>query len=137
MSLGSNQKQRPSTWPCPHCGFIHRAADLLRLDNHNLQCPPMRSSVPAVPAKPEAEIAHLCNWQSPRNAETVNYQKRKPGRPRLPAGEAKGKIVAIRFTEAEDARLAEAAESRDQNISEWIRHAVLAALEDDRFRSKA
>ena len=54
--------------------------------------------------------------------------KRKPGRPKLPKGEAKGKIVPIRFTKAEAARLAEAAESSDQNVSEWIRRAVLAEL---------
>ena len=54
--------------------------------------------------------------------------KRKPGRPKLPRGNAKGKIVPIRFTKAEAARLAEAAESSDQNVSEWIRRAVLAEL---------
>ncbi len=26
------------TWTCPHCGFIHRPADLLRFDPDNLQC---------------------------------------------------------------------------------------------------
>ena len=35
--------------------------------------------------------------------------KRKPGRPKLPKGEAKGKIVPIRFTKAEAERLAQAA----------------------------
>ena len=35
--------------------------------------------------------------------------KRKPGRPKLPKGEAKGKIVPIRFTKAEAEQLAEAA----------------------------
>jgi len=25
------------TWTCPHCGFVHRPADLLRLDSHRLQ----------------------------------------------------------------------------------------------------
>ena len=54
--------------------------------------------------------------------------KRKRGRPKLPKGEAKGKIVPIRFTKAEAERLAEAAESSDQNVSEWIRRAVLAEL---------
>lgn len=62
--------------------------------------------------------------------------KRKPERPKLPKGEAKGKIVPIRFTKAEAARLAETAEASDQNVSEWIRRAVLAALEDERFCSK-
>ena len=25
-------------WTCPHCGFIHTAADLLRLDSNRFQC---------------------------------------------------------------------------------------------------
>ena len=54
--------------------------------------------------------------------------KRKPGRPKLPKGEAKGKIVPIRFTKAEAERLAEAARKNDQTVSEWIRRAVLAEL---------
>jgi hypothetical protein len=54
--------------------------------------------------------------------------KRKPRRPKLPKGEAKGKIVPIRFTHTEAARLAKAAEVRDQALSEWIRHTVLAVL---------
>jgi len=57
----------------------------------------------------------------------VSQNKRKPGRPRLPKGEAKGKIVPIRFTKAEAARLAEPAESNNQSVSEWIRRTVLAA----------
>jgi hypothetical protein len=52
--------------------------------------------------------------------------KRKPGRPKLPKGEAKGKIVPIRFTKAEAERLAEAAKRNDQTVSEWIRRTVLA-----------
>jgi hypothetical protein len=26
------------TWTCPHCGFVHRPAALLRLDGEHLQC---------------------------------------------------------------------------------------------------
>jgi hypothetical protein len=58
----------------------------------------------------------------------VTQKKRKPGRPKLPKGEAKGKIVPIRFTKAEAERLAEAARKNDQTVSEWIRRTVLAAL---------
>ena len=54
--------------------------------------------------------------------------KRKPGRPKLPKGEAKGKIVPIRFTKIEAERLAEAAKRNGLTLSEWIRRAVLAAL---------
>jgi hypothetical protein len=28
----------PTFWTCRHCGFIHRPADLQRLDFDNLQC---------------------------------------------------------------------------------------------------
>ena len=51
--------------------------------------------------------------------------KRKPGRPKLPKGEAKGKIVPIRFTKIEAERLAEVARKNDQSVSEWIRGKVL------------
>jgi hypothetical protein len=53
--------------------------------------------------------------------------KRKPGRPKLPKGEAKGKIVPIRFTKAEAEQLAKAARTNGLTLSEWIRRAVLAA----------
>jgi hypothetical protein len=56
-------------------------------------------------------------------------KKRKPGRPRLPKGEAKGKIVPIRFTKAEAEQLARTAKSNHQTVSEWIRRTVLAALD--------
>ena len=54
--------------------------------------------------------------------------KREPGRPKLRRGEAKGKIVPIRFTKAEAERLAEAARKNDQTVSEWIRRTLLAEL---------
>jgi hypothetical protein len=47
--------------------------------------------------------------------------KRKPGRPKLPKGEAKGKIVPIRFTKAEAELLAEAAKTNDLTLSLWGR----------------
>jgi hypothetical protein len=55
--------------------------------------------------------------------------KRKPGRRKLPKGEAKGKIVPIRFTRAEARQLAEAARKNDQTLSDWIRSTLLSALE--------
>jgi hypothetical protein len=56
-------------------------------------------------------------------------KKRKPGRPKLSKGEAKGKIVPIRFTKAEAERLGEVADRNDQTLSEWIRRTVLAAIQ--------
>jgi len=54
----------------------------------------------------------------------VANQKQKPkkiGRPRLPKGEAKGRIVPVRFN-AEELRVMTAfAKSHKQTLSEWIR----------------
>lgn len=55
-------------------------------------------------------------------------KKRKPGRPKLPKGEAKGKIVPIRFTADERKALEAAAKAKDQTVSEWIRNTALATL---------
>jgi hypothetical protein len=53
---------------------------------------------------------------------------RKPGRPKLPKGEAKGHIVPVRFT-AEDLKAMEAAaKASGQVLSEWIRSTVSAKL---------
>jgi hypothetical protein len=60
----------------------------------------------------------------------ANQQKpRKVGRPKLPKGEAKGKIVPIRFTKAEHERISKAARTKEQGVSEWIRSTLLADLE--------
>ena len=60
----------------------------------------------------------------------ANQQKpKKVGRPKLPKGEAKGKIVPIRFTKAEHDRLSKAAKAHEKGISEWIRSTLLADLE--------
>jgi len=69
----------------------------------------------------------------------VSHKKRKPGRPKLPKGEAKGKIVPIRLTKAEAERLAQAARKNGLTLSEWIRRAVLAVLNapQSRFRPLA
>ena len=56
-------------------------------------------------------------------------KKRKPGRPRLSANEAKGKIVPVRFTAAEFERVATAAHQAKQTISQWVRSTLNAAVE--------
>jgi hypothetical protein len=54
---------------------------------------------------------------------------RKVGRPKLPKGEAKGRIVPVRFT-ANDLRAMEAAaRANSQTLSEWIRSTVSAAVQ--------
>jgi hypothetical protein len=56
-------------------------------------------------------------------------KKPKVGRPKLPKGEAKGRIVPVRFT-AETLRAMErAARKAKQSLSEWIRSTVDAKLE--------
>ncbi len=54
--------------------------------------------------------------------------KPKVGRPKLPKGEAKGRIVPIRFSGAEVERIATAARANNQKVSEWIRSTLNAAM---------
>jgi hypothetical protein len=50
------------------------------------------------------------------------------GRPRLPKGEAKGRIVPIRFTEAELKLYAKEVKASDQNtFSAWVRETLKKA----------
>jgi hypothetical protein len=60
----------------------------------------------------------------------MSQQKRgrKPGRPKLPKGEAKGKIVPVRFAAEESRALEQAARDSGQTVSEWIRGTVSAKL---------
>ena len=53
---------------------------------------------------------------------------RKPGRPKLPNGEAMGRIVPVRFNGDDLKRITAAAKASDQSISEWIRSTLSAAL---------
>src|SRR6185437_11624214 len=71
------------------------------------------------------------HWQQ---SERQSYRStdlakaKKVGRPKLPKGEAKGRIVPVRFT-AEDLKALEtAAKAKDQTVSEWIRSTVSAKL---------
>jgi hypothetical protein len=53
----------------------------------------------------------------------------KTGRPKLPTGTAKGRIVHVRFTPEEIERIATAAKASNKTVSEWIRSTVNAAIE--------
>jgi hypothetical protein len=58
---------------------------------------------------------------------------RKPGRPKLPKAEAKGKIVPVRF-ELDDYKLVTAAaKMADQTPSEWIRKRLRISAEVQMF----
>jgi hypothetical protein len=58
----------------------------------------------------------------------VSKKLRKPSRPKLPTGEAKGRIVPVRFNGDDLNRIATAAKASGQTISEWIRSTLSAAL---------
>jgi len=51
---------------------------------------------------------------------------RKAGRPPLPKGQAKGRIVPVRFAADDLRRIASAAKANKQSLSEWIRSTLIA-----------
>lgn len=51
------------------------------------------------------------------------------GRPKLPRGEAKGRIVPVRFTADDLKAMTAKAKENDQTLSEWIRSTLSAATE--------
>ncbi len=53
---------------------------------------------------------------------------RKVGRPKLPKGEAKGRIVPVRFTAEDLKAMAAAANVKNQTVSEWVRSTIRAEL---------
>ena len=58
-------------------------------------------------------------------------QQKKPkkvGRPKLPKGEAKGRIVPVRFNGEDLRAIAAAAKASKQTVSEWIRSTLHAAI---------
>jgi hypothetical protein len=73
---------------------------------------------------------HFCITITCRGFGTLAHQKkpRKAGRPKLPKGVAKGKIVPVRFSQSELKEIESAAKAKNQTISEWVRSAVGARL---------
>ena len=53
---------------------------------------------------------------------------RKVGRPKLAKGQAKGKIVPVRFSPKDLKRIAARAKASDMTVSEWIRSTLNAAV---------
>jgi len=51
------------------------------------------------------------------------------GRPVLPKGEAKGRIVPIRFNAADIKRIEASAKASKKTVSEWVRCAITTVLE--------
>ena len=54
---------------------------------------------------------------------------KKVGRPKLPKGEAKGKLVALRLSASEVKRVSAAAKAKKLSVSEWIRSTLNTAME--------
>ncbi len=58
----------------------------------------------------------------------MNQKKRKPGRPKLPKGEAKNKTLpAVRFAPSDIKAVEVAAKAKNQTVSEWVRSTLLSA----------
>ena len=55
-------------------------------------------------------------------------KKRKVGRPRLPKGEAMGRVIQVRFTAQDTKAIEQAAKTSDQTVSEWVRSTIHATL---------
>src|SRR5664280_1475507 len=51
MARKSRHEIPAPTWTCPHCGFVHTAADLMRLDGNRFQCKSCGKSFPSGPGK--------------------------------------------------------------------------------------
>jgi predicted HicB family RNase H-like nuclease len=58
-----------------------------------------------------------------------NKTRKKVGRPKLPKGEAKGKIVPVRFTGEYLKAMEQAAKAGKVSLSEWIRSTIHATLQ--------
>ena len=56
-------------------------------------------------------------------------KKNKVGRPKLPKGEAKGRIVPVRFNTENLRAIEAAAKANKQSLSEWIRSTLNAAIQ--------
>jgi hypothetical protein len=59
----------------------------------------------------------------------AQQKTKKVGRPKLPKGEAKGRIVPVRFTAVDLKAMAAAARAHNQTVSEWIRSTVSNAIQ--------
>jgi hypothetical protein len=50
--------------------------------------------------------------------------RKKAGRPKLPKGEAMGRVIQVRFTAQDTKAIETAAKASDQTVSEWIRNMI-------------
>jgi hypothetical protein len=59
-----------------------------------------------------------------RSLGTLGQKKTKMGRPKLPKGEAKGRIVPVRFAKSELRGIESSARIRKERTSEWLRRVL-------------
>ncbi len=64
-----------------------------------------------------------------KNSGSAMPKPRKVGRPKLPKGEAKGRIVPVRFTSDDLKAMEAAAKASDKSLSEWIRSTIHASIQ--------
>ena len=58
----------------------------------------------------------------------MSQKKAKMGRPKLPKGEAMGRVIQVRFTAPDTKAIEAAAKANRQTLSEWVRSTVHAAI---------
>ena len=58
----------------------------------------------------------------------MSQKKTKMGRPKLPKGEAMGRVIQVRFTAQDTKAIEAAAKASKQNVSEWVRSTVSHAI---------
>jgi len=54
---------------------------------------------------------------------------KRVGRPNLPKGQAKGRIVPVRFNAGDLRAITSAAKRKGQSLSEWVRNTLNAAID--------
>jgi hypothetical protein len=59
---------------------------------------------------------------------TSKPKPKKPGRPKLAKGEAKGRTVLVRFRTEDAKRIEAEAKAKNQTVSEWVRSTLLATV---------
>lgn len=55
---------------------------------------------------------------------------KRVGRPTLPKGHAKARIVPVRFKAEDIEKITKAAKAQNQTLSDWIRGTLLANVEE-------
>ena len=55
--------------------------------------------------------------------------RKRAGRPKLPKGEAMGRVIQVRLTAQDTKAIEAAAKASDQTVSEWVRSTIHANLQ--------